>query len=157
MTYTFDPYVATWLTDVKSHAFVTGTDGDASLSLSSYSIEEVSVTEFDGLVKYGEDTVMTEFNGMFTLPGSSAELYAQSALWILVPVSNATDENEAKLAEAGITFERGDKYMPDGDDAFNATSATQNDGGSRVLYKIFPSEAGERAQISVTISATVTV
>lgn len=156
MTYTFDPYVATWLTDVKSHAFVTGTDGDASLSLSSYSIEEVSVTEFDGLVKYGEDTVMTEFNGMFTLPGSSAELYAQSALWILVPVSNATDENEAKLAEAGITFERGDKYMPDGD-ASNATSATQNDGGSRVLYKIFPSEAGERAQISVTISATVTV
>ena len=73
-----------------------------------------------------------------------------------MPVGNATDENEAKLAEAGITFERGDKYMPDGD-AYNATSATQNDGGSRVLYKIFPSEAGERAQISVTISATVTV
>lgn len=67
-----------------------------------------------------------------------------------------SDDADAALSEAGIRYEKGGLYSL-GADVTAAIEAVPDAGGNRILYKIFPSEAGERAQISVTISATVTV
>ncbi|HIU21262.1 MAG TPA: hypothetical protein IAD51_03350 [Candidatus Limadaptatus stercorigallinarum] len=151
--YAFDAGIGDILGNVSAHAFVTGVAEDA-LTVCSFDLgSEKQVV--DGLLTMGGVTVYVERYGMFTSPSASVDLTGDSAVWVLFPAV-MSDDADAALSEAGIRYEKGGLYSL-GADVTAAIEAVPDAGGNRILYKIFPSEAGERAQISVTISATVTV
>ena len=90
---------------------------------------------------------------MFRKPISSAELTADSAVWLLVVASNSA-EFEALLD--GVRYENLGKYALQGSGDADGTAVPDASGGSRVLYKLYPERTGgARAEISVTITATV--
>ena len=151
--YAFDAGIGDILGNVSAHAFVTGVAEDA-LTVHSFELNSEKQV-VDGLLTMGGVTVYVERYGMFTSPSASVDLTGDSAVWVLFPAV-MSDDADAALSEAGIRYEKGGLYSL-GADVTAAIEAVPDAGGNRILYKIFPSEAGERAQISVTISATVTV
>lgn len=154
--YAFAPELAAILNDALALAFVTGTEGD-SLVVNTYSPTEEKRVE-NGLVTFGADVCHVYSYGMFVRPSSAADLMEGSAVWLLVPETEGTsDATDVALTAAGITYEKGGLYTVDGT-IDNASNAVPDEAGNRRLYKIYPSLTDtSRAQISVTISATVTV
>lgn len=149
--YVFDERIADWLNEVKSHAFVVGTEGE-DLKLRSFEID-VEKKCADGLIMYGDDIATVENGGLFMTVDTASALKEGYTLWVLVPATYATAENEALLD--GIAFEKGGAYALSGA-AESAELASPADGGARVLYKLPVSAKGSRrAEISVTVSATV--
>lgn len=153
--YAFDTGLSDILESAYVHAFVTGTNGD-DLKVKSFDMNATKSVE-NGLILIGGETCYVYGYGMFSRPVTSFDLLKDSAAWLLVPETDGDSSAfENALAEIGVRYEKGELYSL-GEVVVEATDAIRDENGNRRLYKIYPNLTdGERARISVTISATVT-
>lgn len=150
--YAFSENIAAESGSMLVSAFVVGQTGD-TLSYRACDLSQSALSVRDGLLYVGEEVAYVEDSGMFRKPTSSAELTADSAVWLLVVASNSA-EFEALLD--GVRYENLGKYALQGSGDADGTAVPDASGGNRVLYKLYPERTGGvRAEISVTITATV--
>ena len=152
--YGFSASISTSAGDGVVHAFVTGQTGQ-TLSVHSFSLQESYIGIRDGLPFICDVPVSVETGGVFGTPASSAGLTADSAMWLLVPEGRVI-AFESMLDSADVRYTAEGKYSMTASADSADTAVPDEENGTRILYKVYPSSVGEKAQISVTVTATVT-
>ena len=76
-------------------------------------------------------------------------------MWLLVPEGRVT-AFESMLDSADVRYTAEGKYSMTASADSADTAVPDEENGTRILYKVYPSSVGEKAQISVTVTATVT-
>lgn len=137
------------------YAFVTGEE-DGVLVLRTFSLVDSYLDVRDGLIGVCGVTATVETAGAFATPGSSDALTADSAVWVLVPTGESAPSSfEEILDAANVRYSAEGAYSTSQSDDGTGTATPDEENGTRILYKIYPSAVGEKASISVTVTATV--
>ena len=127
-------------------------NGDASGYYCEFTMENPLVVA-DGLIKFGDSLAhVVNYDGAFYIPASSSDLRAGAAVMIVFSNSKPefVEHVSSTLTSAGVKFENLGKFTLKGN------LLTPDNSGDRTIVKIMSdSLGGERATISLTVTATV--
>lgn len=127
-------------------------NGDASGYYCEFTMENPLVV-VDGLIKFGDSLAhVVNYDGTFYIPASSSDLRAGAAVMIVFSNSKPefVENVSSTLTSADVKFENLGKFTLKGN------LLTPDNSGDRTIVKIMSdSLGGERATISLTVTATV--
>ena len=132
------------------NAFATGGDED-SFTVRQFPLAEAYAEVREGVLYMNDVAVSVEENGVFRTPASSDDLTEDCAVWLLVPEDSSTGFES--LLDGAVRYEKGGLYSLSayGGDA----DASSDPSGNRRLYKLYPEGSGERASLSVSVTASI--